>query len=101
VHTITQECDDFLDFAVLHHSSQPHHVYVVKRNHDFQAAGLYFEEIEFFDVLADSATADLLNDPYPVVGIDDLIPNVEISVAADHEETPARAAQERNNTSLF
>jgi hypothetical protein len=35
-----------------------------------------------------------------VIGIDDLIAYVEITVAADHEGTPTRAGQMRNCTRL-
>ena len=70
----------------------------MKRDHHLKAAGFDLEEVELFDVFADGAAADLLDHAYPMVGIDNFVSDVETSVTADHEETPTRAGQERNNT---
>ena len=71
----------------------------MERNHDFQAVGLDFQEVELFHSLANSPAADLFDNSNAMIGIDDLIADVEI-VAADHKGTPTRAGQMKSCTLL-
>ena len=50
---IGQKIHDLLDLPVFHHPSQTDRAHVVKRDHDFQAAGLYFEQVEVLYRLTD------------------------------------------------
>ena len=72
----------------------------MERHHDLQAAGLNLEKIELFHNLADCPAADLFDNSNAMIGIDDFIAYVEITVDADHEGTPTNAGHMRNNTSI-
>ena len=97
---ICKKINDFLDFAVLDHPPQTDSVHVMERYHDLQAAGLDLQQIEFFHSFADSPAADLFDNSNAMIGIDDLIAYVEITVGADHEGTPTRTGHLRNCTLL-
>jgi hypothetical protein len=56
----------------------------VTGNHDFQAAGFDMKKVELFHRRADGTAADLLDNSYAVIGIDDLVANMEIQVAITH-----------------
>ena len=73
----------------------------MKRNHDLQAAGLNLKQVELLDAGADGTAADLLDDSYAVVGVNDFIAYVKTSVGADLEGTPTSAGKLRNRTLLF
>src|SRR4029077_19312081 len=73
----------------------------MKRHHDFQAAGLDLEQVELFHTFADRPAADLLNNSYAMIGINDFVTDVESTVATDHEGTPASAERKGNNTHPF
>ena len=77
---VAQKIENFLDFAVLDHPPQSHGDDAVEWNGDFEVAGLDIKEIVLFDLLAEGPGADLLDNAYAVVGIDNAVPNVEITV---------------------
>jgi hypothetical protein len=72
----------------------------MKWDHHFQAAGFYFQQIELFHSRADCTAADLFNNSNAMIGINDLVAYVEISVG-NHKVVPTGQGQERNNTTLF
>ena len=53
-------------------------MYKRQGHHDLEAAGFDVEEIELFHRGSDGAAADLLDYAYAVVGIHDLVADVEI-----------------------
>jgi hypothetical protein len=59
----------------------------VERDHHLQAAGLDFEQVELLDRGADGPAADLFDDSYAVVWVNNFVADVE-TVATNHEETP-------------
>ena len=74
----------------------------MERNHHLEAASFNLEQVELFHTRADGPAADLLDDSYAVVGVNDFIAYVETSVAADHEGTPTSAGQaEEQNISIL
>ena len=52
----------------------------MERHHDFEAAGLDFQQIELFHNLTNSPTADLFDNSNAMIRIDDFIAYVEIAV---------------------
>src|SRR5271165_2861232 len=92
--TVAQELDDLLHLAVAHHASQTDRLDVVERHHDLQAAGFDLEQVEFFDLGADCPAADLFDDTYPMVRVDDLVSDTKGKV---HE---GRAAPQRLDQGL-
>jgi len=77
-----------MDFAVLHHTSQSDAGNVVERHHNFETAGFYLQKIELFYGCPKRPAANLFNDSYPMVGVNDLIADVKAAVATDHEGPP-------------
>src|ERR1700733_34182 len=73
-----------LDFAVANHSPQAYATRVLAGHHYLQAAGLNVEKIKLLDGRADGSTADLFNDADTMVGIDNLVADVEIQVRTTH-----------------
>src|SRR5260370_1976208 len=73
----------------------------MKRHHEFQATGLDLEQVELFHTFADSRAADLLTNSYAMIGINDFVTNVEITVGRDHEGTPTNTKRKRNSTLSF
>src|SRR5207248_7578212 len=76
---------------VLHHPTKPHRGDIVKRDHHLETAGLNLQQVELLDARADGPAADLLDDSYAMVGVNDFIAYVEIAVAGDHEGHPKGA----------
>src|SRR5207253_3554391 len=76
-----------LHLAVSHYSAQSDGSCVLERNHDFQAAGFDLEEVKALDAGAYGSTADLLNYSDAMVGIDDLITDLEANNTV-HEGHP-------------
>jgi len=83
-----QKIDHLLDLAVPDHSSKADASRVIARDHDLQAAGLDVEQIEPFDRSANGSAADLLDDSYSMVGIDDFVTNVEVQIGTTHIRHP-------------
>jgi hypothetical protein len=79
-----QGIENLLDFPVANDSAQSDAAGVLTWNHDFKAAGFDMKKIEPLDRGADRAAADLFNNSNPVIGIDDLIADVEVQVRATH-----------------
>jgi len=79
-----EEVDNLLYFAVADHAANAHAPHIVAGHHHFEAAGFYIEQVKLFDGGADGPAADLLDNPHPVVGIDDLVADVNILVGTAH-----------------
>ena len=91
-----------MDFSVPYHPPQTDAVDVVEGDHNLKTAGFNLEQVELFHTGADGPAADLLDDSYAMVGVNDFIAYVETSVAADHEGTPTNAGKaEEQNTSIL
>jgi hypothetical protein len=73
-----------LNFAVPHYPTQADAAGVVTGHHHFQAAGFDVEQVELLHRRAYRAAADLFNNPNPVIGIDDLVADVEIQIRTAH-----------------
>ena len=73
-----EEVENLLNFAVANYAANAHAAGVVAGHHDLEAAGFDVEEIELFHRGSDGAAADLLDYAYAVVGIHDLVADVEI-----------------------
>jgi hypothetical protein len=56
----------------------------VEGHHDFQAAGLDLQQVESFYGFTESAAADLFNDSDTMIGVDNLVADVEITVDTQH-----------------
>ena len=79
-----EEVDNLLHFAVADHAANAHAAHIVAGHHHFKAAGFDVEEVELLDCRTDRPAADLFNNPNPVIGIDDLVADVEIQVCTAH-----------------
>ncbi len=85
---IGQEFEDLLDLAVLDDATQSHAVYVLEGDHDLEIAGLDLKQIELFDAQAHRSTADLFDDPDPMVRVYDLVTYLEAQAETAHEGHP-------------
>ncbi len=77
---IRQVVENFLDLAIPDHAPQAHRSHAVEWDRDLQVAGFDIEEIVLLNLLAESATADLLNNSYAVIRVNHPIPDVEMTV---------------------
>src|SRR5216684_3563870 len=77
---VGKKSQDLLDITVLHHSPQSHGYHAVEGHRHFEIAGLNIKEVVLLDLLTKGAGADLFDNSYAVVGIDDAVTNVEITV---------------------
>ena len=75
---------NLLDFAVANHAAQADAASILAGYHHFEAAGFYVEEVKLFDCCSDGATADLFNNANAVIGIDNLVADMEIQVRTAH-----------------
>src|ERR1700691_41486 len=75
---------DFLDFAVADDPPQAYAAHILARDHHLEAARFNVQQVELFDGRAHRAAADLFDNTYAVIGIDDLVADVEIQVVAAH-----------------
>ena len=75
---------NLLDFSVANHPTQAYAAGVLAGHHYFETAGFYVEKIKLFDRRPDGPAADLFNDADAMVGIDNLVANVEIQVGTAH-----------------
>ena len=75
-----EKVENLLHLAVANHAANADAAHVVAGHHHLKAAGFDVEQIELFHRGADGAAADLLDNADPVVGIDDLVANVEIQI---------------------
>jgi len=73
-----------LNFAVAHHAAQAHAAGVIARHHHFQTAGFDVQEVELLHCRPDRTAAYLFNNPNAVIGIDNLVADVEIQVCTIH-----------------
>jgi hypothetical protein len=69
-------------------------------HHYFQAAGFNLKQVELFHSSPNCPAADLFNNSYSMIGVDNLVAYVEITVA-QHVGTPKSGRKRRNNTSLL
>jgi hypothetical protein len=60
-------------------------------NHHFEAAGFDVKEVKLLNRCAHRAAANLLNNADSMIGIDNLIANVEIQVRNTHDKAPRKA----------
>src|SRR5450631_1424132 len=81
---------DLLDFAVANHTAQANAAGVLAGYHYFEAAGFDVEEVEPLNGRADGAAADLFNHPNAVIGIHNLVADVEIQIRTAHVRHPER-----------
>ena len=61
---------------------------------DLETTGLNLQEVEFFHGGADGPAADLLDNTYAVIGINDFVTDVEIAIT-DHEGHPRKQVYKR------
>jgi hypothetical protein len=83
---VDQEGEDLQDFTIFNHRAQSDHANIVERDFYFQAAGLDFEKIEFMDVRAYCAAANLFYYPDPMVRINYFVTYCEVQLTI--HETP-------------
>src|SRR5271166_1588030 len=88
--TVTQELDDLLHFAVAHDASKTNGLDVVEWHHDLQAAGFDLEQVELLDLGADCPAADLFDDTYPMVRVDDFVSDTKGKVVHEGRAAPQR-----------
>jgi hypothetical protein len=67
----------------------------VEGDGNFEIAGLDVQKIVTLYLLAERATADLLDDSHSMIGVNYVVPNVELTVAVTTHRGTAHAA--RNN----
>src|SRR5208337_3107605 len=79
---------DLLHLAVAHHRTHADAVDVGERHHHFQAAGCDLQQVELFDRGSHGPAADLFNNADAVVGVYDLLTNLENAVAAHGGPSP-------------
>jgi hypothetical protein len=85
-----EKIENLLHLAVANHAANADAADVVAGDHDLETAGLDVEEIELFHRGADGAAADLFDDTHPVVGVDDLVADVEIQIRTTHKKAPGQ-----------
>src|SRR5579863_3738744 len=85
-----KEIQNFLHLAVADDTANADAANVVARHHHLETAGLNVEEVELFHRSANRTAADLFDNADPVVGIDDLVANVEIQVRTVHKKAPGQ-----------
>src|SRR5215472_11729198 len=73
-----EQVKHLLDLSIANNPAQPDAAGVIARYHHLEATGLDVQEVEPFDRRAHRPAADLFNDSNTMVGINDLIANVEI-----------------------
>src|ERR1700721_3464049 len=76
----------FLNFAVANYAPQTYAACVLAGNHHFEAAGFDVKEEKLLNRWPHSARANFLNTPDSMIGIDNLIANVEIQVRNTHDK---------------
>src|SRR5690348_3080693 len=81
---VVQEVQYFLDFPIPHHPPEAHRVDVAERHHHLETTGLNLEQVELLHGGTDGPAADLLDNTYAVIGVDNLITDVE--GFTDHHE---------------
>jgi hypothetical protein len=67
-----------LDFAIANDAAQAHAARILAGNHYLEAAGFDVEQVELLNRRPDGPTADLFNDSNPMIGIDNLVADVEV-----------------------
>ena len=81
----------FLDFPVLYHAAHAHAAGVLAGHHHLQAAGFDVQQVEPLHVGTHSPAAYLFDNSNAMIGIDDLIADVEIQVGTSHKRHPGKA----------
>jgi hypothetical protein len=84
-----EKIENLLYFAIAHDPPNAHASNVVTRHHYLEATGLDVEEIELFYRGADRAAADLLDNTHAMIGIDDLVADVEVQITV-HKKAPGQ-----------
>ncbi len=75
--SVDQEVEDLGNFSVLDHGAQADRADIVERDFHFEAAGFDLEEVKLQDIEADRATADLFDDPNPMIWINNLVADLK------------------------
>src|SRR6185312_87732 len=75
--SIHQKTEDFGNFPVFHHWPQPNYINVVERDLHFQTAGFNLKEIKLLDIGANGPAADLFNNTYAMIGINNFIADLK------------------------
>ena len=83
---VDQAVKDLRDFPIFDHRTQAHRSHVVERDFYPEAAGFDPEKVKLLYVEADRPAADLLDNPYAMIGIYDFIADLETEMAI--HETP-------------
>src|SRR5579863_9597747 len=83
-----EQIQHLLHFAVPNHAAQAYAARILTRDHHLEAAGLDVQKVELFDRRTYRPAADLFNDTDTVVGIDDLVADVEIHIRTAHSGHP-------------
>ena len=73
-----EKVDYLLDFAILNHPAQANIAGIGEWNHDLKAAGLNFQEVEPLYIATYNAAADLLDNTYAMVGINDFVAYLKV-----------------------
>src|ERR1700728_5281784 len=75
-----ESVQNLLNFAVANHAAQSYAAGVLTGHHYLEAAGFDMEKVELLNRGTDGAAADLFNNPHPMIGIDNLVAEMEIYV---------------------
>src|SRR6266853_6011773 len=79
-----KKINNLLDFPIADDTPKAHAAHAVAGHHHLQTAGLDMEEVELLHRGADGTAADLFDNTYAMIGIDDFVANVEIQVTISH-----------------
>src|SRR5262249_26492981 len=74
---VCQEGKNLSNFTILNNRTQADIADVIEWNLYFKAAGFDLEEVELLYVEAYGTAADLLYDPYAVIGVNNLVSDLE------------------------
>jgi hypothetical protein len=88
-----KEVENLLYLAVANHAPYAHAAHIVAGHHHLEAAGLDVKKVKLFHSGADSATANLFDDPYTVVWIHNLVADVKVQITV-HKRHPGRTRVE-------
>src|SRR4029079_16132287 len=89
---VAQEAQDLCDVAILHYPAQPYRARIGAGNSDLQATCLDLEFVAALDRRTNGAAGNLLDHAYAMIGIDDLVADLENRVVRrrGHKGNPSR-----------
>jgi hypothetical protein len=74
---VYEEIEDLRDFPIFDHGAQAYSPDVIEGDFHPEAAGFDPEKVKFQYVEADRPAADLLDNPYAMIGIYDFVADLE------------------------